>query len=62
MPMRYALQGLVVTSFTEGTRLAYVNAPDREDDVTVLAKCLWLQNHGQSEVAERLLETYCDRQ
>ena len=57
--MHIAIQGFVALSFTEGNRQAYVNA--REDDVTVLAKCLWLQNHSQSEEAERLLETYCAR-
>lgn len=59
MPMHITLQGYVVPSFIDGDRPAYVNA--REDDVTVLAKALWLQNHGQSEVAEELLETYCAR-
>lgn len=57
--MHIAVQGFVVKSFTEGDRLAYVNA--RKDDVTVLANALWLENHGQSEAAERLLETYCAR-
>ena len=56
---RVNVEGFVVISFIEGGRVAYVNA--REDDVTVLADALWLENHGQSEAAERLLETYCAR-
>lgn len=54
---RILVEGFVVTSFTEGNRPAYVSA--RKDDVTVLADALWLENHGQSEAAEMLLETYC---
>lgn len=54
---RIRVEGFVVTSFTEGNRQAYVDA--REDDVTVLAKALWLENRGQLEAAEMLLETYC---
>jgi hypothetical protein len=56
---RVAIKGFVVNSFTEGFRSVFVRAKKTEDDI--LAKCLWLENHGQPEEAEMLLESCCSR-
>ncbi len=54
---RIAIKGFIVGSFTEGSRSAFVRAKETDNDV--LAKCLWLESHGQPEEAEMLLESCC---
>ncbi len=46
-------------SFTDGcTKL---RLPTRESEADVLARCLWLSNHGRRDEAEELLEAWCSR-
>lgn len=53
------IQGFFWVSFVDGGRELYAMTKATEEQI--LARCLWLSNHGRPEEAETLLENYCAR-
>jgi hypothetical protein len=59
--MLIASQGrVVVPSFVSGARMVPLIAPQRlETQDMVMTRIVWLNNHGRTEEALKLLDEYC---